>query len=563
MDYEENKKYEGYVQDDGSGSGSGNGDVARGETRENSDDLQRHLGNRQIQLIAIGGSIGTALFVSIGGALNKGGPLGILLAYTFYSCNMALVNNSMAEMASYMPVTGGFVRMAGHWVDEALGFMAGWNFFLYEALLIPFEITALNLVLSFWRDDIPVWAVCLAVIILYGACNILAVQAYGEAEFWLSGGKVILIFMLYAFTFVTMVGGNPKHDAYGFRYWRNPGPFGEYLATGAKGRFEGFLGALWAASFCIVGPEYISMVSGEAKRPRVYIKNAFKTVYWRFGIFFILGALCTGVVIPWNDPTLVGILSGEAGGSGTAAASPYVIAMKNLSIPVLPHLTNALLVTSIFSAGNTYTYCATRSMYTLALEGRAPRFLRKCTRNGVPIYCFAITMIFPFLSFLQVSDSSAKVLTWLVSLITAGGLINFITMMITYIAFYKACKAQGLDRRTLPYTGYFQPYQTYFALAFLICVVCAYGYAVFLPGMWKVEDFLFSYTMLFLAPILYVFWKVLKRTKIIAPKNVDLVWDAPLIDAYEASFITPPVSFWTEMVQLVGFKRHVPVDHRA
>lgn len=164
MDFEENKKYEGYVHDDG----SGNGDVARGETRENADDLQRHLGNRQIQLIAIGGSIGTALFVSIGGALNKGGPLGILLAYTFYSCNMALVNNSMAEMATYMPVTGGFIRMAGHWVDEALGFMAGWNFFLYEALLIPFEITALNLVLSFWRDDIPVWAVCLAVIILYG-----------------------------------------------------------------------------------------------------------------------------------------------------------------------------------------------------------------------------------------------------------------------------------------------------------------------------------------------------------------------------------------------------------
>lgn len=160
MDIDESKKYDGYVNETGS-------DVQHGEVSDNSDDLQRHLGNRQIQLIAIGGSIGTALFVSIGGALNKGGPLGILLAYGGYSCVMGLVNNSMAEMATYMPVTGGFVRMAGRWVDEALGFMAGWNFFFYEALLIPFEITALNLVLGFWRDDIPVAAVCAAVIVLY------------------------------------------------------------------------------------------------------------------------------------------------------------------------------------------------------------------------------------------------------------------------------------------------------------------------------------------------------------------------------------------------------------
>lgn len=126
----------------------------------------------------------------------------------------------------------------------------------------------------------------------------------------------------------------------------------------------------------------------------MYIKNAFKTVYWRFGIFFIGGALAVGVLIAYNDPTLVAVLAGDISGSGTAAASPYVIAMTNLGIPFLPHLTNALLVTSIFSAGNTYTYCATRSLYSLALEGRAPRFLRKCTSNGVPIYCFAITMIF-------------------------------------------------------------------------------------------------------------------------------------------------------------------------
>lgn len=134
---------------------------------ENTDALRRRLGNREIQLIAIGGSIGTALFVNIGGALAKAGPLSLFLAYTLYTVVLGLVNNSIAEMTVLYPVSGGFVRMAGKWVDEAFGFMAGWNFFLYEALLIPFEITALNLVLSFWSDSIPVAAVCAVVVVLY------------------------------------------------------------------------------------------------------------------------------------------------------------------------------------------------------------------------------------------------------------------------------------------------------------------------------------------------------------------------------------------------------------
>lgn len=153
-----------------------------------------------------------------------------------------------------------------------------------------------------------------------------------------------------------------------FRYWENPGAFAPYLSDGDLGRFRGFLEALWSASFTIVGPEYISMVAAEAKRPRIYIKNAFKTIYWRFGIFFIVGSLTVGVLVPWNDPDLTRVVNGGEG-SGTAAASPYVIAMQNLGVGGLPHLVNALLVTSIFSAGNTLAYCATRSLYGLAIEG--------------------------------------------------------------------------------------------------------------------------------------------------------------------------------------------------
>ncbi|OAA70381.1 Amino acid/polyamine transporter I [Cordyceps fumosorosea ARSEF 2679] len=523
---------------------------------DNADGLQRRLNNRQIQLIAIGGSIGTALFVSIGAGLAKGGPASLLIAFTLYPLVLGLVNNSIAEMTVLYPVSGGFIRLAGHFVDDALGFMIGWNFFIYEALLIPFEITALNLVIGFWDSRVkqpgPTAGICAAVIICYAALNILAVRGYGEAEFWLSGGKVILLFILFAFTFITMVGGNPQHNAYGFTHWKHIA-FQEYISTGAKGRFEGFLGALWSASFAVVGPEYISMVAAEAKRPRIYIKTAFKTIYWRFGLFFFGSALAVGIVLACDNPTLVNVQLGD-GGSSDAGASPYVIAMEAMGIQVLPHIVNALMLTSIFSAGNTYTYCATRSLYGLALEGRAPAFLRKCNSRGVPIYCFFVVMCFPFLSFLQVGSGSAIVVTWFVDLITAGGIIDYIGMSITFIFYYRACQAQGVDRRNLPYYGRFQPYGAYIAIFIQFLIIFFYGYTAFSHPITP-DKFFKNYTMQCLAPILFFGWKLLKRTKLKNPAEVDLVWERPTIDAYENRFTEPPVGFWTEMLALFGYKK--------
>ncbi|RFU34137.1 hypothetical protein B7463_g2254, partial [Scytalidium lignicola] len=487
---------------------SADGNIEVGTVIENNDQLKRHLGNRQIQLIAIGGSIGTATFVSITAGLTKGGPGSLFLAYTIYSCMLGLVNNCMAEMAVFMPVSGAFIRMAGRWVDESFGFLAGWNFFIYEVILIPFEISALNLVLTFWRDDIPVEAVVAACIVLYFSINVFAVKWYGEAEFWLATGKVFLLLIVFLFTFITMVGGNPQHDAYGFRYWNHPGAFAEYITTGPLGRFEGFLGALWSAAFTIVGPEYMSMVAGETKLPRIYLKSAFRTTYIRFAFFFIGSAICVGIVIPYNDATLVSILSGSSSGAGTAAASPYVIAMNHMGISVLPHITNALLVTSIFSAGNAYTYCGCRSLYGLALEGQAPKILQKCTKSGVPIYCLGVTMLFPFLAFLNVSSGSAK------------------------------------------------PYCAWIGLVFMTAVVFVYGYTTFLPGHWTISDFFTYYTMVLIAPVLYFGWKIIKRTKIIRAEDADLVWDRPVIDAYEAAFMEDATGFWTEILQIFGLRRN-------
>lgn len=368
-------------------------------------------------------------------------------------------------------------------------------------------------------------------------------STFGEAEFWLPSGKVILIFILFFFTFIAMVGGNPQHDVYGFRYWNNPGAFAEYRTSGDLGRFEGFLAALWSAAFIIVGPEYVSMAAAEAKRPRVYIKDAFKTIYWRFGLFFVCSAINIGIVVPWDNRRLQAILHGMSEAKG-AGASPYLIAMSNLRISILPDIVNALLVTSVFSAGNTLTYCATRSLYSLAQDRRAPKVLTK-TARGVPIYAFAVVMCFPFLSFLQLSNSSSQVLTWLVSLVTAGALIDYLVMCITYIRFHAACKRQGIDRTTFPYVGFLQPYCAWIGIFAITLVLLFYGYTAFAPCSVKV--FFQNYTMQIVAPILYFGWKFAHKTRFLKPHEVDLIWDAPAIDAYEAALTDKPMGFWAEI----------------
>lgn len=346
-----------------------------------------------------------------------------------------------------------------------------------------------------------------------------------------------------------MVGGNPQGDAYGFRNWQRPGAFREYIGTGDLGRFQGFLAAVYSAGFTVVGPEYLAMVAGEAQRPRTYIKQGFKTVYWRFGFFFIGGALACSIVLPYDDPKL------ENAGAGTAEGSPYVIAMQNMGISVLPHIVNALLCTSIFSAGNAYTYMAMRSLYGLALDGQAPRIFTKCLKNGIPIYAFAVVMLFPFLSFLQVSNDTAEVVTLLQSLTQAAQMINYFIMAVTYVFFYRATKAQGLNRKTFPYYGYFQPYCAYIGGAWMLCVVASFGYTVFLPGRWETLDFFSYYTMVFVSIVTFTAWKLIKRTRFVPSSAADLVWDKPVIDAYEASLTTPPTRFRDDIRRICGLRK--------
>ncbi|TVY22917.1 General amino acid permease [Lachnellula hyalina] len=483
------------------------------------DSTHRQLRPRHIQLIGIGGTIGTALYVSIGHGLLNGGPGSLFMAFTIWCTFILAVTNCMSEMVTYLPISSPFIRFAGRYVDEAFGVAAGYNFFIFEAALVPFEIVACNVIIHYWSDAVPAGGIIAIVVVLYGIINLFAVKWYGESEFWLAMGKVLLIVGLIIFTFIVMVGGNPLHDRFGFRYWSTPGSFAELYKTGSLGRFLGFLQCLIQASFTIAGPDYVSMAAGEAENPRKVMPRAYNGVFYRLTAFFVLGSLAVGILVPYDDKELTAAFKDGLPG---AAASPYVVAMNRLKIKILPDIVNAMVLASAFSAGNSYVYCASRSLYGLALEGKAPKVLRKCTKSGVPIYCVFITLAISLLSFLQVSNNSAAVLNWFVNLVTASQLINFSVMAFTFICWKRACDAQGLDRNLLPHKSFWQPFSAYYALTGCFIMTFVGGYTVFLSGQWDVPTFLFSYLMIAIFPVIFVGWKLLKKTKWLKPHEVVL-----------------------------------------
>ncbi|KAJ5812408.1 hypothetical protein N7474_008709 [Penicillium riverlandense] len=482
-----------------------------GSMNPTDDHTHRKLKPRHLQLIGIGGTIGTVLYVQIGSGL--------------------------AEMVTYLPISSPFIRFAGRYVDEALGVAAGYNFFIFEATLVPFEVVAVSLILKYWTSAIPVAAMNVIVLVLYSLLNAFAVKWYGEAEFWLALGKVLLSTGLIFYTFIVMVGGNPLGDRFGFRYWNEPGAFAEYYKPDSLGKFLGFLSALITASFTIAGPDYISMAAGETVNPRGVLPKAYNGVFYRLTTFFVLGVLCVGILVPYNDETMAAAFDNDKPG---AAASPYVISMDRLGIPILPHIVNAVILTASFSAGNSYVYCASRSLYGLALERKAPQFLTKCTSSGVPIYCVGVVLLIALLSFLQVSNDAAVVLNWFVNLVTASQLINFSVITFTYIRFKKALDAQGISRDTLPYRSWFQPYIAWIAFCCTTVMAFVGGYPVFLPGNWSIPTFLFSYTMIGVFPVLYFGWKVFHNTKFLQPEEVDVVSGVEAIEEYTRNFEPVP-----------------------
>lgn len=213
--------------------------------------------------------------------------------------------------------------------------------------------------------------------------------------------------------------------------------------------------------------------------------------------------------------------------------------MQRLQISGLASLVNAMIMTSVFSSGNGLLFSATRTLYGMALRGEAPRVFAKCTKAGIPLYALGATLCWCLLSFLQIGKSSAEVLQWLATLVTAMQLLNYGATAVTYRHFYAALQAQNVDRGTLPYRGRFQPYTSYFAMFGTTIMLLLQGFDLFIADGWSLEYFFLDYIMIAFFVLCFLFWKILKRTKYVKPGTAGInMGDVKKeIDLYESLYV--------------------------
>ncbi|KAJ7286269.1 dicarbixylic amino acid permease [Mycena rebaudengoi] len=500
--------------------------------------LHRGLSARQISMIALGGAVGTGLIIGSGTALRRGGPLGIFLGYSFVGFVCYLVMVALGEMAAYLPHSKGFAGYATRFVDPALGFALGWNYLFKYLIVTPNNINAAGVVLAYWHGARGVHvAVWMAIFILFiMVVNFLGVRVFGELEFWFSSIKVLCLIGLLLMGIIIDLGGNPKHDRIGFRYWKAPyGPMGHFLLAVVKQEhlsiFLGFWSTMTNALFAYIGTELIGVTVGEAQNPRRNIPIAIRRTFFRILVFYVGGVFVIGLIVPSTDQTLFIATSSKTG----AAASPFVVATTLVGIKTLNHVINAAILIFVMSAANSDLYIGSRTLYGLAVEGKAPRVFARVNRMGVPYSALILCSAFCALVFLNVSSSSAKVFTWFVNLVSTFGAITWMCICISHIAFMRALKAQGISRDSLPYKAPFQPVGSWFALVSTSIILIFKGFDTLMP--FKADTFVTSYIGIPVFAIMYVGYKVTYRTRMIPAGKVDLVTGLAVIDEQEAIFI--------------------------
>ena len=502
-------------------------------------ELHRDLKARHITMIAIGGALGTGLIIGSGSALATAGPAAIFIAYAFVGIIVYMVMCALGEMATWIPLPDGFSGYASRFCDPALGFAVGWTYFFKYIIVTPNQLTAGALVIQYWipREKVNpgVWITVIFLIILL--VNLFGVKFFGEFEFWLSSIKVITVIGLILLTLIIALGGGPDHDRRGFRYWKSPGAFKEYtknehIIHGAEGRFVSWAAVLVTAVFAYLGTELVGVTVGEAQNPRRNIPRAIKLTFYRIMIFYVVSVFFLGMCVAYDDKKLVF----ASNASTSASASPFVVAIENAGIKVLPQIINAAILLFIFSASNSDLYIATRTLYGLSVNGKAPKFFSRTNRMGVPYVALGFSSLFCALAYLNCSSSSAKVFGYFVNVVSILGLLTWICILVTHIYFMRAVKAQGIDRDTLVYKAPFQPYGSYISLGFCILIAFIKNFTAFVFEFDK-TSFITGYIGIPVFLALLFGYKIIMKTKTVLPEEADLYSLRDIIDREEELFL--------------------------
>ncbi|KAH9986579.1 amino acid permease/ SLC12A domain-containing protein [Xylariaceae sp. FL0662B] len=480
---------------------------------------KRSIKSRQAQMLVIGGTIGTGLFVGTGQALAISGPAFLFAAYVVICFLVHSIVTAIAEIGAYLPVQGMSVAYYGNRiVSPSLGFALGWLYWYIWGLSVAYEITAAAVVINYWPNTVPVavWITIMLVVIV--ALNFFPVRVYGESEFWFASIKVFAIIGLLILSVVLFFGGGPDHTRLGFWYWQDPGATKEYLVGGAGGRFCAFLFTLIYSCFSFnFSPELIIIAAGEMESPRKNIPKAALHFVWRLAIFYVLGAFAIGVICRSDEPALTN------GGEG-AASSPWVIAIEKAGIHGLDSVINAVVITSAWSSGNSVLYMSSRALYSLAVAGNAPQIFIRCNKQGVPVYAVIASSLLSLFAYLNIGTVSGIVFNWFVSVINTAAFISWACCCLIYFRFRRACAAQGITRSDLPYSSIMQPWAAWVALVAFCLFGFLNGFSVFFPGKFTASGFLTSYIGIPVFLLIYFGHRIWARDDpwVRSPRSVDL-----------------------------------------
>ncbi|KAI0603291.1 amino acid permease [Biscogniauxia sp. FL1348] len=476
--------------------------------------LKTDLKGRHMQMIAIGGAIGAGLFIGSGSALYKGGPAALIIGYLIVGIMLLFTMQALAELAVMYPVNGAFYTYVVRFVDPSWGFAMGWDYAIAWLTVLPFELIAASITIQFWRTDISVAVWVTVFLVVLCIIQIFGVRGYGEVEFILSMIKIAACTGFIILGIVINCGGVGDQGYLGAKYWHDPGAF--------QHGFNGFAGVFVVAAFAFGGTELVGLAAAESSNPRRAIPMAAKQVFFRIFFFYIVNLFILGLILPSTDTRLT-----HASGANSQY-SPFVLAIQDAGIQVLPSIFNAVITISVISVANSCTFGSTRTMQAMAERGMAPKILAYVDKAGRPMWCILIQLAFGLLGYIGVAEDGLTAFDWLLALSGLSYFFVWGSCCLAHIRFRLAWTRQGRSMKEIPYKTPLGIWGSAIGL-FLncLCLVATFYNALYpTPDATpNAEDFFMSYLAAPIVLLLYLFWKVYTKdwTMWIKISDIDLV----------------------------------------
>ncbi|WP_312376374.1 amino acid permease [Stutzerimonas nitrititolerans] len=439
--------------------------------------LQRGLKNRHIQLIALGGAIGTGLFLGSAGVLRTAGP-SMILGYAIGGFIAFLIMRQLGEMIVEEPVAGSFSHFAHKYWGGFAGFLSGWNYWVLYVLVGMAELTAVGKYVQFWWPEIPTWATAAAFFVLINLINLTNVKTFGETEFWFAIIKVGAIIGMILLGLYLLLSGEGGEQASVSNLWSHGGFF--------PNGFSGMIMALAIIMFSFGGLELVGITAAEAANPRTVIPKAINQVVYRILIFYI-GALTVLLSLyPWDS-----LLQTLGAAGDPYSSSPFVQIFSLIGSDTAAHILNFVVLSAALSVYNSGVYCNSRMLYGLAEQGDAPKVLMKVNRRGVPVLAIAVSALVTLLCVLVNYLAPKNALELLMSLVVASLLINWAMISLAHLKFRKAMQLQGV----VPgFKAFWYPVSNYLCLAFVVLILVI---LLSMPGL-RVSVFAMPFWILFI-----------------------------------------------------------------